>query len=60
MSVASAALQSTVQPGAVYQQPLPTEQHLHGAGHNPVADIAGLFGSGNESTDPFTLYGTVR
>ena len=36
-------------------------QQRHPAVVNPVAEVAGLFGSGSsDPTDPFTLYGTVR
>jgi hypothetical protein len=47
-------MQTKIQPDvAAQQQYWPTS--------NPVADVAGLFGSGsNDPTDPFTLYGIVR
>ncbi len=53
--------QSRTQPAALYQRPLPRNQHQPSAAPNLVADVAGLFGgNGGDATDPFTLYGTVR
>ena len=53
-------LQSRIQPAAPFQRFFPRDWHQPSAAPNPVADLASLFGGDGDSTDPFTLYGTVR
>ena len=57
---------SDLQPGGSGGGAPAAEQHQHGGGvRNPIAQLAGLFGGGNndglkeEPDDPFVLYGTT-